>query len=91
MYDIVKRIIDIVISAIALLLLLPVFAMTAIAIWLDSPGDIFFSQLRVGKNGKIFKLLKFRSMVPDAEKILYKNSLISFNKLSSNQNSTIKA
>jgi len=40
----------------------------ALAIYLDSPGPIFYTQTRVGKGGRVFKAYKFRSMVPDAEK-----------------------
>jgi exopolysaccharide biosynthesis polyprenyl glycosylphosphotransferase len=65
---IVKRLVDIVVSLIVLFPLLPVWILVAICIVLDSPGPILFSQERVGKKGRIFKLYKFRSMIPDAEK-----------------------
>jgi exopolysaccharide biosynthesis polyprenyl glycosylphosphotransferase len=64
---VVKRIFDIVFSAIVLLLGLPFLLITAILVKLDSKGPIFFSQIRVGKNGKIFTMYKFRSMITDAE------------------------
>jgi exopolysaccharide biosynthesis polyprenyl glycosylphosphotransferase len=48
-------------------MLSPVFVATAIAVKLDSPGPVFFRQTRVGKNGRPFKMLKFRSMHVDAE------------------------
>jgi len=64
---ILKRFMDIIISAIAVLVLLPVFLFTAIAIKLGSKGPIFYSQMRIGINGKAFKMLKFRTMVENAE------------------------
>lgn len=63
----VKRALDLCISMILLILLLPVFAIVAILITKDSPGPVFFLQERVGKCKKRFKMLKFRTMVEDAE------------------------
>jgi exopolysaccharide biosynthesis polyprenyl glycosylphosphotransferase len=63
----VKRAIDIVASGVGLLLLTPVLAACAIAIKLDSPGPVFFRQRRHGRAGREFKIVKFRSMVADAE------------------------
>lgn len=63
----VKRIIDIVASSIAILLLLPVYIFTAIKVKLSSPGDILYKQERIGINGKPFFIYKFRSMFVDAE------------------------
>jgi len=63
-----KRGMDIVLSFFALLLLLPVYLFTAIGVKLSSPGPIFYSQERIGKNGKPFLMHKFRSMYVDAEK-----------------------
>src|SRR6267143_6141392 len=62
----VKRILDIVGSAFGLLLLLPVLAVVAVIIKLDSPGPIFFRQERVGRGGRSFRIFKFRSMVVGA-------------------------
>jgi sugar transferase (PEP-CTERM system associated) len=62
-----KRIFSIVFSIIGMILSAPLMLLTAIAIKIDSRGPILFSQERVGKNGKAFKLLKFRSMSTDAE------------------------
>jgi exopolysaccharide biosynthesis polyprenyl glycosylphosphotransferase len=62
-----KRAFDVLSSGMALLLLSPAFLATAVAVKLDSPGPIFFRQTRVGKNGRPFKMLKFRSMHIDAE------------------------
>ncbi|MCL2014057.1 MAG: sugar transferase [Oscillospiraceae bacterium] len=62
-----KRSLDVIFSLLGLLILSPVFLVTAIAIKLDSRGSVFFSQIRVGKKGKLFKMFKFRSMCSDAE------------------------
>jgi exopolysaccharide biosynthesis polyprenyl glycosylphosphotransferase len=63
-----KRVIDIAISAVCLLVLLPVLTLLSILIRLDTPGPVFHTQRRVGLRGKKFTLVKFRSMVSDAEK-----------------------
>ena len=63
----IKRIFDIISSFIAIVLLLPVWIGVAIAIKKDSPGPVFFRQERRTKDGKIFQMLKFRSMVVNAE------------------------
>lgn len=65
---IVKRIFDIIFSALILVLTLPVMAVTAILIKLESRGDVLYRQERVGLNGQVFKVIKFRSMRSDAEK-----------------------
>ncbi len=64
-----KRTVDIVLSAVALIVLLPFFAILGALIKLTSPGPVFFAQRRVGHQGRIFKMLKFRSMVIDAEEL----------------------
>lgn len=64
-----KRIFDVVVSAVMLLILLPVFAVLAVAIKLDSPGPVFYRQVRVTRYGKQFRIFKFRSMVTGADKI----------------------
>ncbi len=64
----IKRLFDIVSSTVAVILLFPFGLIVAVAIKLDSKGPVFFAQDRRTKNGKIFKMLKFRSMVTDAEK-----------------------
>jgi lipopolysaccharide/colanic/teichoic acid biosynthesis glycosyltransferase len=61
-----KRILDIMGSALGLVLLLPVLAVVAVIIKLDSPGPIFFRQERVGRGGRSFRIFKFRSMVEGA-------------------------
>ena len=63
----IKRLCDILFSAIALVLLLPIFLFIAIAIKLTSTGNIFYKQKRVGLRRKDFTLYKFRSMISDAE------------------------
>lgn len=63
----VKRIIDLVIAVPVLIIASIPMAVTAVAIKIDSPGPILFKQERLGKNGKVFKMLKFRSMVVNAE------------------------
>lgn len=60
---IVKRLVDVTLTTAGLLLLFPLFAAIAIAIRLDSPGPIIYSQVRNGKNGRPFKFYKFRSML----------------------------
>lgn len=64
----IKRLIDIIGSIIGLFITMILFVFIAPAIYIHSPGAVFFSQLRVGRNGRIFKIYKFRSMYPDAEK-----------------------
>jgi len=64
----VKRLADIIVSATGLLLLLPVFLLITVAIKLDSPGPVFFVQRRVGRLGKLFSMLKFRTMVEGADR-----------------------
>ncbi|NOX48063.1 MAG: sugar transferase [Chlorobi bacterium] len=63
-----KRLFDILLSFAGLFLLIPVFVIIALLIVLGSKGGVFFSQTRVGKNQKDFKLLKFRTMYTGAEK-----------------------
>ena len=63
-----KRLLDIIISLIILIITLPVMILTAIAIKVDSRGSLLFKQDRSGMNGETFKILKFRSMIKDAEK-----------------------
>jgi lipopolysaccharide/colanic/teichoic acid biosynthesis glycosyltransferase len=66
----VKRIIDLVVSLVAGVVLLPVFVLIALLIRLDSDGPIFFVSDRVGRRGRIFRLFKFRSMVAGADDML---------------------
>ena len=66
---ILKRIFDIVVSFIMLIILSPVFIFLGIAIKVDSKGPIFFRQERITQYGKTFKIFKFRTMVNNAEKL----------------------
>ncbi len=63
-----KRMFDIVISSVAVLLLAPVYAAIAIAIKSDDGGPVFFTQERMGYRNRPFRIFKFRTMIPDAEK-----------------------
>jgi lipopolysaccharide/colanic/teichoic acid biosynthesis glycosyltransferase len=69
-YYFIKRTIDLIGSIAGIIILSPVFIITAITIKLDSKGPVFYVQHRVGKDGKLFKMLKFRSMCSDAEQQL---------------------
>lgn len=69
-YSIVKRIFDFTFSLLALILLIPVFVIIAIAIKLDDGGPVFYVSNRVGKDGKIFGVYKFRSMVLNADQLI---------------------
>jgi lipopolysaccharide/colanic/teichoic acid biosynthesis glycosyltransferase len=64
----IKRLFDLVVSGIGLLVLLPLFFMIAVAIKLESRGPVFFRQERVGQFGKLFNIHKFRTMVTNAER-----------------------
>lgn len=66
---VIKRFMDIMLSFIALVICLPLFAILAILIKKDSKGPVFFKQGRRGKDGKVFQMYKFRSMIQDAEKM----------------------
>tara|TARA_R110002072_G_scaffold100188_1_gene220570 strand:+ start:2827 stop:4221 length:1395 start_codon:yes stop_codon:yes gene_type:complete len=63
-----KRVIDVVVSLISLIVLTPVFISLAILVKSSSPGPIFYLQERIGKNGRIFKIIKFRTMYINSEK-----------------------
>jgi len=67
---IVKRTLDVLLSGTALIVLSPVFLIVALLIYLEDRGPIFFRQVRVGVNGRLFRIWKFRSMSTDAEKRL---------------------
>lgn len=67
-----KRAVDLILAGIGSLLTLPLFGLIALAIKLNSPGPIFFVHQRVGKNGRTFPMLKFRTMYVDAEERLRK-------------------
>ena len=63
-----KRMLDVTAAIAMLLLSLPVLMVSALAICLESPGGVFYRQERVGQNGRVFSIIKFRSMYADAEK-----------------------
>jgi exopolysaccharide biosynthesis polyprenyl glycosylphosphotransferase len=63
-----KKVLDVVFSALVLILGSPVWLLLAIIVKLDSPGPVFYKQERVGKNGRLFMMFKYRSMKQDAEK-----------------------
>ena len=69
-YKVIKRVLDILISLIGIILLLPIFLLIAIVIKLDSKGKAFYLQERIKKDGKKFNIIKFRTMVHDADKRL---------------------
>ncbi len=71
-YLILKRLFDIIISFLVIMLLFPLFIIITIAIKLDSKGPVLFSQKRVGENGRTFAFYKFRSMVHGAEALRVK-------------------
>jgi exopolysaccharide biosynthesis polyprenyl glycosylphosphotransferase len=66
----VKRMIDVFVAGLSLTLLSPILIFAALAIKLSSPGPIFFLQDRIGVNKRRFKMYKFRTMVPNAEKLI---------------------
>lgn len=73
-YESLKRIMDIILAFLLLLLFLPILIIVILAIVIDSPGPILAdTPERVGKNGRPFKMYKFRSMVPNAHEILRQN------------------
>ena len=74
MEKIIKRTIDIILASGALIILFPFFVIIAILIKIDSKGPVFFIQERVGKNGKPFNFIKFRTMVENAELMGLKES-----------------
>ena len=70
MYQYIKRILDIILGIITLVLLSPIMIITSVLIRIDSKGPIIFKQQRVGKDGKHFTIYKFRTMVENAEKLV---------------------
>ena len=75
-YLIVKRIFDFLLSLVILILLIPVFIVLAVMIKIDSQGPVFYHQERITKYGKKFKIIKFRTMIVDADQ---KGTLITVN------------
>jgi lipopolysaccharide/colanic/teichoic acid biosynthesis glycosyltransferase len=68
--SIAKRAFDILVSGIALILLLPIMLVVALAVFISSPGRVDFRQKRIGFEGEGFRIIKFRTMVADAERRL---------------------
>ncbi|MFN4033336.1 MAG: sugar transferase [Fimbriimonadales bacterium] len=67
-YEVIKRTVDSLVAAVGLLILAPLFVLIAALVRLDSPGSVFFAHERVGRGGRKFKVLKFRTMIADAPK-----------------------
>ena len=80
LYEVIKRLIDVFCSFLGVIVLSPLFIIIAIIIKTTSKGPVFFSQKRVGKNGKEFDMYKFRSMVVNAEEL--KEKLAAQNEMS---------
>jgi len=72
-YDLTKRLLDVISSLTLIILFLPVWIIVPILIKIDSKGPIFFFQKRLGRSGKLFKIIKFRTMRTDAEEFWKKN------------------
>ena len=79
-YDVCKRFFDILLSVLALSVLFPVFVVVAVAIKAEDGGDIVYTSTRLTKNGREFKMYKFRSMCMGADKML--DSLMEYNEVS---------
>jgi lipopolysaccharide/colanic/teichoic acid biosynthesis glycosyltransferase len=69
-FPVLKRFVDLVVSFLGIILLIILFPFIAIAIKTDSPGPVIFSQLRIGKNMRPFRMYKFRTMLKDAESMI---------------------
>ena len=69
-YKTIKRLFDICASLIALILLSPVLLIISVIVYLGDPGPVIYGQIRIGKNGKPFKMWKFRSMYMNADKMI---------------------
>ena len=71
-YFMIKRAIDVGACLMVAPLIVPLLLLIALLVYLDSPGKVFFTQLRTGKGGRRFKMYKFRTMVPNAEELKIK-------------------
>ena len=63
----IKRLVDLVLGSIALMVAMPLLAGIALVVWLEDRGPVFYRQLRMGLDGKPFRIVKFRTMIQDAE------------------------
>ena len=77
-YDLLKRVFDFMVSALALLLLAPILLFVAILIKLDSAGPALFRQTRIGKDGKSFTIYKFRSMYVNSDDKAHREAICHF-------------
>lgn len=64
---VVKRVFDLVLSTVSLIVIAPVMALSALAVWIETGSPVIFAQRRVGENGRLFTMYKFRTMVANAE------------------------
>jgi lipopolysaccharide/colanic/teichoic acid biosynthesis glycosyltransferase len=71
-YSLSKRILDILVAGILVVVFMPIWVLVPLIIYFDSPGPIIYRHRRIGKDGREFWLYKFRTMVKDADDILYK-------------------
>ncbi|OQY20916.1 MAG: hypothetical protein B6I34_08065 [Anaerolineaceae bacterium 4572_32.1] len=78
LYHLAKRVMDIIIIVLALPLLLPLMALCALAVRLDSPGPVFFVQERAGKGGRQFRMYKFRTMHNNVDRSAHKDFMRAF-------------
>lgn len=73
-YCFVKRMFDFVLALIAIIILMPLYLVISLFVFIGNPGPIVYGQIRVGKNGKLFKMWKFRSMYKNADEMIDKLS-----------------
>lgn len=74
MYPYLKRLIDILFSLLLAVIFLPIWILVPLIIWFDSGWPVIYSHRRVGKDGKEFKLYKFRTMIKNADEVLYRKN-----------------
>lgn len=68
-YQLAKRALDLTLTVLSLPLAVPVLVACAVLVWIDNPGPVLFTQLRTGKGGRRFRMLKFRTMVVNADEL----------------------
>lgn len=71
MYPYLKRLVDVSLSLVLALIFFPVWIIVPVIIWLDSGWPVIYSHKRAGRNGRTFRLYKFRTMIKDADRVLY--------------------